>query len=81
MTALYIERGLNYGLILEELQSNRPIIGIAQSGSDLAPCNGHHLMLAERVRDGIHDAGGIPIEFRGKPECGATATQVDIAVP
>ena len=63
MTALYIERYLNYGLSLEELQSNRPIIGIAQTGSDLAPCNRHHLVLAQRVRDGIRDAGGIPIEF------------------
>ena len=63
MTALYIERYLNYGLSLEELQSNRPIIGIAQTGSDLTPCNRHHLVLAQRVRDGIRDAGGIPIEF------------------
>ncbi|WP_274599198.1 IlvD/Edd family dehydratase [Sphingomonas sp. CFBP 13603] len=63
MTALYIERYLNYGLSLEELQSDRPIIGIAQTGSDLAPCNRHHLVLAQRVRDGIRDAGGIPIEF------------------
>ena len=67
MTALYIERYLNYGLSLEELQSNRPIIGIAQSGSDLVPCNRHHLVLAERVRDGIRDAGGIPIEFPMHP--------------
>ena len=63
MTALYLERYLNYGLTAEELQSGRPIIGIAQSGSDLAPCNRHHLVLAERVRDGIRDAGGIPLEF------------------
>ncbi|WP_229839627.1 IlvD/Edd family dehydratase [Sphingomonas glacialis] len=67
MTALYIERYLNFGLSLEELQSNRPIIGIAQSGSDLVPCNRHHLVLAERVRDGIRDAGGIPIEFPTHP--------------
>ncbi|MDQ2763224.1 MAG: dihydroxy-acid dehydratase family protein [Pseudomonadota bacterium] len=67
MTALYIERYLNYGLSLEELQSNRPIIGIAQSGSDLVPCNRHHLVLADRVRDGIRDAGGIPIEFPTHP--------------
>ena len=67
MTALYIARYLNYGLSLEELQSNRPIIGIAQSGSDLVPCNRHHLVLAERVRDGIRDAGGIPIEFPTHP--------------
>src|SRR3990170_7658589 len=57
MTALYIERYLNYGISLEELQSDRPIIGIAQTGSDLTPCNRHHLVLAERVRDGIRDAG------------------------
>jgi len=63
MTALYVERYLNYGLSLEELQSDRPIIGIAQTGSDLAPCNRHHLVLADRVRQGIRDAGGIPIEF------------------
>ena len=63
MTALYIERYLNYGLSLEELQSDRPIVGIAQTGSDLAPCNRHHLVLADRVKDGIRDAGGIPIEF------------------
>lgn len=63
MTALYLERYLNFGLSVAELQSNRPIIGIAQTGSDLAPCNRHHLVLAERVRDGIRDAGGIPLEF------------------
>jgi dihydroxy-acid dehydratase len=63
MTALYIERYLNYGLSLEELQSNRPIIGIAQTGSDLAPCNRHHVFLAQRVKDGIREAGGIPLEF------------------
>jgi dihydroxy-acid dehydratase len=63
MTALYLERYLNYGLTREELQSGRPIIGIAQTGSDLAPCNRHHVQLASRVRDGIRDAGGLPIEF------------------
>ena len=67
MTALYVERYLNFGLSLEEIQSDRPIIGIAQSGSDLVPCNRHHLVLAERVRDGIRDAGGIPIEFPTHP--------------
>lgn len=67
MTALYIERYLNYGLSLEELQTGRPIIGIAQSGSDLVPCNRHHLVLAERVRDGIREAGGIAIEFPTHP--------------
>ena len=59
MTALYLERYLNFGLSLEELQSGKPIIGIAQSGSDLSPCNRHHLVLAERVREGIRTAGGI----------------------
>jgi dihydroxy-acid dehydratase len=67
MTALYVERYLNYGLSLEELQSDRPIIGIAQTGSDLAPCNRHHLVLADRVKQGIRDAGGIPLEFPTHP--------------
>ena len=67
MTALYLERYLNYGLTREELQSGRPIIGIAQTGSDLAPCNRHHLELASRVRDGIRDMGGIPLEFPVHP--------------
>jgi dihydroxy-acid dehydratase len=58
MTALYIERYLNFGLTREELMSGKPIIGIAQTGSDLSPCNRHHLVLAERVRDGIREAGG-----------------------
>lgn len=63
MTAIYIGNYMNFGITLEELQSGRPIIGIAQTGSDLAPCNRHHLQLAQRVRDGIRDAGGIPLEF------------------
>ncbi len=63
MTALYVERYLNYGLTREELQSGAPIIGIAQTGSDLSPCNRHHLQLASRVRDGIRAAGGVPLEF------------------
>jgi dihydroxy-acid dehydratase len=63
MTALYLERFMNYGITPEELRSGRPIIGIAQSGSDIAPCNRIHLELARRVRDGIRDAGGIPMEF------------------
>jgi len=63
MTALYVERYLNFGLTRGELQSGKPIIGIAQTGSDLAPCNRHHLQLAERVKAGIRDAGGIPMEF------------------
>ena len=63
MTALYIEKYLNYGLSIEELQSDRPIIGIAQTGSDLTPCNRQHLILAERVKAGIREAGGIPLEF------------------
>jgi dihydroxy-acid dehydratase len=67
MTALYLERYLNFGLTREELQSGRPIIGIAQTGSDLSPCNRHHLVLAERVRDGIREAGGVPLEFPVHP--------------
>ena len=68
MTALYLERQMNFGLTLEELQkSDKPVIGIAQSGSDLSPCNRHHLDLASRLRDGIRDAGGIPIEFPVHP--------------
>ncbi|HWE99302.1 MAG TPA: IlvD/Edd family dehydratase [Caulobacteraceae bacterium] len=63
MTALYVERYLNFGLTLEELRSGRPIIGIAQTGSDLSPCNRHHLVLAQRVREGIRTAGGICLEF------------------
>ena len=67
MTALYLERQLNYGLTREELQSGKPIIGIAQTGSDLSPCNRHHLVLAERVREGIREAGGIAFEFPVHP--------------
>jgi dihydroxy-acid dehydratase len=67
MTALYLERYLNYGLSLEELRSGKPIIGIAQTGSDLSPCNRHHLVLAERVREGIRTAGGIALEFPVHP--------------
>ncbi len=67
MTALYLERYLNYGLTRTELTSGRPIIGIAQTGSDLSPCNRHHLQLAERVRAGIRDAGGIAMEFPVHP--------------
>ncbi len=67
MTALYLERFMNYGLTPEELRSGRPIIGIAQTGSDLSPCNRIHLELARRVRDGIRDAGGIPLEFPVHP--------------
>src|SRR5579871_3708385 len=67
MTALYLERYLNYGLTREELTSGRPIIGIAQTGSDLSPCNRHHLDLAQRVRAGIRDAGGIAFEFPVHP--------------
>ena len=67
MTALYVERYLNFGLSLEEIQGGRPIIGIAQSGSDLVPCNRHHLVLAERVKAGIIEAGGLPIEFPTHP--------------
>ena len=67
MTALYLERYLNFGLSLEELRSGRPIIGIAQTGSDLSPCNRHHLVLAERLREGIREAGGIALEFPVHP--------------
>ena len=67
MTSLYLERYLNFGLSLDELRSGKPIIGIAQTGSDLSPCNRHHLVLAERVRDGIREAGGIPLEFPVHP--------------
>jgi dihydroxy-acid dehydratase len=67
MTALYTERYMNYGLSLEELRSGKPIIGIAQTGSDLSPCNRHHMVLAERVRAGIYEAGGIPLEFPVHP--------------
>ncbi|MCR9122889.1 MAG: dihydroxy-acid dehydratase family protein [Phyllobacteriaceae bacterium] len=67
MTALYLERYLNYGITREELQSGKPIIGIAQTGSDIAPCNRHHIELAKRVRDGIIAAGGVPLEFPVHP--------------
>ena len=67
MTALYLERYLNYGLTREELQSGKPIIGIAQTGSDLSPCNRHHIELAKRVRDGIISAGGTVMEFPVHP--------------
>ena len=67
MTALYLERYLNYGLTREELQSGKPIIGIAQTGSDLSPCNRHHLELAKRVRDGITAVGGLAMEFPVHP--------------
>ncbi|MET0440201.1 MAG: IlvD/Edd family dehydratase [Devosia sp.] len=67
MTALYLERYMNFGVSREELQSGKPIIGIAQTGSDLSPCNRHHIVLAERVREGIREAGGIAIEFPVHP--------------
>src|SRR3954466_12493271 len=67
MTALYMERYMNWGITREELQSGRPLIGIAQSGSDLAPCNRHHIVLAQRVREGIREAGGIAFEFPVHP--------------
>ncbi|NQV98561.1 MAG: dihydroxy-acid dehydratase family protein [Rhodospirillales bacterium] len=67
MTALYLERQLNFGITLEELQSGKPIIGIAQTGSDLSPCNRHHIELAKRVRDGIISAGGVCFEFPTHP--------------
>ena len=67
MTAMYLERYLNYGLTRKELQSGNPIIGIAQSGSDLSPCNRHFLDLSKRIKDGIRRAGGIPMEFPTHP--------------
>ena len=67
MSALYLERYANFGLTREELQSGKPIIGIAQTGSDLSPCNRHHLELAKRVREGIREAGGIAFEFGVHP--------------
>ena len=67
MTALYLERYLNYGLTRKELQSGNPIIGIAQSGSDLSPCNRHFLSLSKRIKDGVRKAGGIPMEFPTHP--------------
>src|SRR5579872_888546 len=67
MTALYLERYLNFGLTKGELNSGKPIIGIAQTGNDLSPCNRHHIELAERVRAGIRAAGGIPFEFPTHP--------------
>src|SRR6202521_3821060 len=67
MTAIYLERYLNFGLTREELGGGKPIIGIAQTGSDLSPCNRHHLELAKRVREGIRSAGGIAFEFPTHP--------------
>ena len=66
-TAIYLERYPNFGITREEMQGGKPIIGIAQTGSDLSPCNRHHLELAKRVRDGIRDAGGVPFEFPVHP--------------
>src|SRR5215510_12051829 len=67
MTALYLERYLNFGLTRDELTAGKPIIGIAQTGSDLSPCNRHHLELAKRVREGIREAGGVALEFPVHP--------------
>lgn len=67
MTALHIERYMNFGISQKELQDSRPVIGIAQTGSDLVPCNRHHLELAKRVREGIYEAGGIALEFPVHP--------------
>ena len=67
MTAMYLERYLNYGLTREELQSGKPIIGIAQTGSDLSPCNRHHIELSKRVRDGVNAAGGTVMEIPVHP--------------
>ena len=67
MTALYLERSMNFGLTPDELRSGKPIIGIAQTGSDISPCNRVHIKLAERVREGIRAAGGIAFEFPVHP--------------
>ncbi|MBI3209196.1 MAG: dihydroxy-acid dehydratase family protein [Candidatus Solibacter usitatus] len=67
MTSIYIERFPNYGLTREEMQGGKPIIGIAQTGSDISACNRHHLQLESRIRDGIRDAGGIPFVFPVHP--------------
>lgn len=67
MTALHIERYMNFGITQKELQDGRPIIGIAQTGSDLSPCNRHHLELAKRIREGIYEAGGVALEFPVHP--------------
>ena len=82
MTALYLERYLNYGLTRDELTSGSPIIGIAQTGSDLSPCNRHHLELAQRVREGIRTAGGIAFEFPVHPiqETGKRPTAASTAI-
>ena len=73
-TAVYLERFNNYGITRQELQSGKPIIGIAQTGNDLVPCNRHHIQLAERVKAGIRDAGGIPFEFPGPSSSGDVQT-------
>ena len=67
LTALYLERYLNYGLKKKDLQSGKPIIGIAQSGSDLSPCNRHFQFLSKTIKDGIREAGGVPMEFPTHP--------------
>ena len=66
-TAVYLERFYNYGISRKELQAGRPVIGIAQTGSDLVPCNRIHMSLVDRVKDGVRDAGGIPFEFPVHP--------------
>ena len=70
MTALYLERYLNYGLTSAELRSGKPIIGIAQTGSDLSPCNRHHLELAKRVREGIQGGGWNRVRVSVSPDPG-----------
>lgn len=68
MTSIYLERYMNWGMTLDEVSNEkRPVIGIAQTGSDLSPCNRHHIELAKRVRDGIIAAGGTPLEFPCHP--------------
>ncbi|HAD60601.1 MAG TPA: dihydroxy-acid dehydratase, partial [Planctomycetaceae bacterium] len=67
MTAIYVERYLNYGVTHEEIQSGKPIIGIAQTGSDIAPCNRIHLQTVERAKEGVREAGGVPFVFPVHP--------------
>src|SRR3546814_19438856 len=67
MTSLYLERYLNFGLSLDELRSGKPIIGLAQTGSDLSTCNRPHLVLAERLREGTREAGGTAMEYTVHP--------------
>jgi dihydroxyacid dehydratase/phosphogluconate dehydratase len=80
MTALYLERFMNYGMTADEFRSGRPIVGIAQSGSDINPCNRIHLETVKRAKDGVRDAGGVPLEFPTHPifeECRRPTAAID----